>query len=141
MKGIRSDMLKSLVLLLACLIAPQTFLIAQHSPVLMVDTVISHADKYASQMVIVRGEVVQSYHGSILEDLKTHKGFFIYEPDYIDPEPDFKLERDNTYLEYERLRIEIGNRYTRTEKVKLIATLRGRYDLFISEPDGKATIV
>jgi hypothetical protein len=141
MRGIRNDMLKSLIFLLTILIAPHTLLIAQISPILMVDTVISHADQYASQMIVVRGEAVDDYHGPILEDLKTHKGFFIYKPDHIDPEPDFKLERDNTYLEYERLRIEIGNRYTRLEKARLIATLRGRYDLFILEPDGKVTII
>ncbi len=69
------------------------------------------------------------YHGPTLVDLKEKCGFFVFLPENIDPKPDFELVKDKMYEDYERLSLEIGLVQKQLGKAKLVATLRGRYDL------------
>jgi hypothetical protein len=105
-----------------------------------VDELIDNTAKYASKIVDVQGEIIMDYHGPILCDPKEN-GVFVRLPDSIFPTPDFKLEKDHLFDEYERLSIEIGLVQKRLGKAKLFATLRGRYELFESLPNGKEVTI
>jgi hypothetical protein len=102
---------------------------AQLNVVLTVDQLVDSAGKYASKIVDVRGEVIMDYHGPTLVDLEGKCGFFIFLPENIDPKPGFELVKDKMYEEYERLSYKPGGSLRQPEDGKLIATIRGRYDL------------
>jgi hypothetical protein len=91
-------------------------------------------------MVDVRGEVVMDYHGRTLCDQKGTPCFFVVLPEDIAPKPDFKLEKDRQYEEYERLSIEIGSVQRSLGKAKLFATLRGRFDVLDLLSNGSKVI-
>jgi hypothetical protein len=101
----------------------------QSNIVLTVDQLVESVGKYASEIVDVRGEVILDYHGTTLCDLKGTSGFLIFLPEYIEPKPDFELVKDKMYEDFERLSIEIGSVQKQLGKAKLLATLRGRYDI------------
>jgi hypothetical protein len=114
---------------------------AQDNTVLTVSDLISRPAKYASRILDVRGEIIMDYHGPTLCDESGTPCFFVILPENVFPRPDFDLEKDHTYEEYERLSIEIGSVQRTLGKAKLFATLRGRFDQYNLLPNGKEAIV
>ncbi len=93
---------------------------------LTVGDLINNPSKYASKIVVVRGELIPDYHGKALCDKKVRPCVYITNtPDSIYPKPNFEVEKDSLYWDYERLVMEqLGGRNT-----ELILTLRGRFDI------------
>jgi hypothetical protein len=111
----------------------------QSKAVITMDDFFDDPSKYAFKIVDVRGEIQMDYHGPVLCDAQGN-GFFIKEPDSISPKPDFGLEKDHLYDEYERLSMEVGSVQGTLGKAKLLVTLRGRFEFFQLLPDGIVVI-
>jgi hypothetical protein len=136
------NMLKSLLLLTVLSVCacngPRS---AQDNVVLTVDHLINESSKHASRIVDVRGEIVMDYHGPTLCDENGTPCFFVILPENIVPVPDFELQKDHLYEEYERLSSEIGLVQKKLGKAKLLVTLRGRFDNYVLLPSGRTVIV
>jgi len=120
--------------------ADQAASTTQGNIVMTVDHLINNASKYASKIVDVRGEIIMDYHGRTLCDAKGAPCLFVILPEDVVPKPDFELEKDHMYEEYERLSSEIGLVQKKLGKAELFATLRGRFDIFTLLPNGKEVI-
>lgn len=111
----------------------------QNKAVITMDSFFDVPSKYAFKIVDVRGEVMMDYHGRVLCDQRGN-GFFITKPEDVFPKPDFKLEKDHLFDEYERQSIEVGDVQRTLGKAKLLVTLRGRFEFYQLLPDGKVVI-
>lgn len=106
-----------------------------------VDQLVNNPSKYASRIIDVRGEIVMDYHGPTLCDSSGTPCFFITLPKSVLSKPNFELDRDHLYEEYERLSSEIGLVQKKLGKAKLMVTLRGRFDSYVLSPEGREVIV
>jgi len=113
----------------------------QDNAVLTVDQLINDSSRYASRIVDVRGEIVMDYHGPTLCDENGTPCFFVVLPENLNPKPDFEIQKDHLYGEYERLSSKIGLVQKKLGKAKLLVTLRGRFDNYILLSNGKEVIV
>ena len=105
--------------------------ICKDNPVITMDELRSDLSKYESKMVDVTGEVIVEYHGTALCDESEYHCLFIILPEYVSPQPSFKLRKDRVYGEFDELSREIGLVQRSLGKAKLMATLRGQVYYYI----------
>ena len=89
-------------------------------------------ERVAGEMVSARGYILQEYHGTAICSEDCRGCIRIVEPQDVSPKPEFDLERDSAYEEFDRLAIELG-----LFEGALRATLVGRFDSIYEMRNGK----
>jgi len=94
-------------------------------------------ERFAQKMVSVRGEIVQEHHGLGICSEDCRGCIQIVEPEDVSPKPEFELERDSLYEEFDRLSMDVGLVQRLLGKATLQATLVGRFDSIYEMRNGK----
>jgi hypothetical protein len=98
---------------------------------------IKKPERFAGQMVSVRGYILLEYHGMAICSEECVGCIRVVEPQDVSPKPEFDLERDSAYEEFDRLSVDVGLVKRLLGEATLRVTLVGRFDSIYEMRNGK----